>query len=236
MRYIIYFVFLMCALLLSVQAQDRPAVPSPDPTPVPSQVEPNIAFDWAFGALIGKNKTMVAITKDTSLQSGEEIKLYVKLLKDCFVYVFYYGSKGELSLLFPKNVRQFQTDYQTDKDYYFPVGRAWSKLDENTGPEKFYIVASTERLLDVEAKLGNYLAADASKKKTLADDIISDIRNVRKRYSTFATLAEKPITIGGNIRGTGETVEEARRPDVSTIATKVTATNFFAKTITIDHK
>ena len=69
----------------------------------------------------------------------------------------------------------------------------------------------------------------------MAADIVSLIRSVRKRYSIYATIAEKPLTIGGNIRGT-EKVESARRPDVATIATQISANNFYSKTITIDHQ
>ena len=157
---------------------------------------------------------MVPITRDTTLKSGEEIKMMVKLTKDCYVYLIHQGSNGEIDLLFPYEIRQFQTDYTVDKNYYIPKGRNWIALDKNTGKEIFFLVASTERLLDLEVKLGNYFSADESKKQSLAGDVVSEIRSVRKHYSTFATIAEKPLTIGGNIRGTDK-VEGARRPDVS---------------------
>ncbi len=199
------------------------------------QAEGNIEFEWAFGAIVGKNKTLVSITRDTILKSGEEIKMMVKLNKECFVYVIYYGSKGEVAMLFPHNIQQFQKDYVTDKNYYIPKGRGWQVLDKNTGKEVFFLIASTERLIDLEAKFGNYISADESKKEALANEVISEVRNVRKRYSTFATLAEKPITIGGNIRG-NEKVEGSRRPDVADIAIKIKANNFYSKTFTIDHQ
>jgi hypothetical protein len=199
------------------------------------QNEGNIGFEWAFGALVGKSKTMVPITRDTILKSGDEIKMMVKLTKDCFVYVVHQGSNGEIDLLFPYMIQQFQTDYVADKNYYVPKGRHWSALDKNTGKEVFFLIASTERLLNLEVKIGNYFSADISKRQSMASDIVSEIRSVRKHYSTFSTIAEKPVTIGGNIRGT-EKVEGARRPDVATIATLISAKNFYSKTITIDHQ
>jgi hypothetical protein len=233
MRYLLFLVAIASCLVLGFQSTNAQAASTPA---VQQKPEANIAFEWAFGALIGKDKQLASITRDTSLQSGEEIKMYVRLLKDCFVYVVYYGPKGEVSLLFPSETRQFQQDYMTEKNYFIPAGRTWIKLDENAGPEKFFLVASTQRLLDLEVKINNYISAtDASQKKELAEGVVSEIRNVRKQYTTFATLAEKPITIGGNIRDIKE-VKEVKRPDVSTIATKITANNFYSKTITIDHK
>jgi hypothetical protein len=231
MRSIIFLAVIVACVTIGFKFGEEPQ----PATPTIQQSEINIGFEWAFGALVGKNRTMVPITHDTTLKSGEEIKMMVRLTKDCFVYVIYYGSQGEVDMLFPYDVRQFQKDYMTDKNYYIPRGRDWRALDKNTGKEVFFLVASTERLLDLEAKVGNYISADQSKKQALAQDIVSEVRNVRKRYSTFATVAEKPVTIGGNIRGTEKT-DNARRPDVSEIATKITANNFYSKTITIDHQ
>jgi len=196
----------------------------------------NIGFQWAFGAMIGSDKKFVSITHDTTLKSGDEVKMMVQLSKDCFVYVMYYGANTkEVQMLFPNKLRQFQDDYTTGKNYYIPAGRSWIELDQHPGKETFFLLASSERLLDIEAKYGDYLSADASKKPELAEALVAEIRTVRKHYATFATLAEKPISIGGNIRGT-EKVEEKRRHDVSEIATEITAKNFYSKTFTIDHQ
>jgi len=231
MRYFILFVILLGCFAVGFRFNEQPAPVAP----MVQQDEANIGFNWAFGALVGKSKTMVPITRDTTLKSGEELKIMVKLTKDCFVYVIHQDPKGEVNLLFPYEIRQFQTDYTVDKNYYVPKGRSWRSFDKNTGKEVFFLIASTERLLDLEVKLGNYFSADSSKRQLMAGDIVSEIRSVRKHYATFATLAEKPVTIGGNIRGT-EKVEGARRPDVATIATQISAKNFYSKTITIDHQ
>jgi hypothetical protein len=231
MRYVLFLIVLLGCFAIGFRFSDQPA----PVVPMVQQNEANVGFDWAFGALAGKSKTMVSVTHDTTLKSGEEIKMMVKLTKDCFVYVVHQDSKGEVELLFPYKIQQFQSDYVADKNYYIPKGRGWSSFDKNTGKEIFFLIASTERLLDLEVKIGNYLSADASKKQSMASDIVTEIRNVRKHFSTFSTLAEKPVTIGGNIRGT-EKVEGARRPDVAMIATHISANNFYSKTITIDHQ
>jgi hypothetical protein len=209
------------------------------PTALPGtllQNDENIAFKWAFGALAGANKKFVPITRDTVLKTGDEMKMYVELTKDCFVYLIYQSSKGEIDVIFPNDgFKQFTSDYKTGKPYFVPKGRDWFKLDKNTGRETFYLLGSSERLIELEALIGNYLSADNAKKPELATGIINEIRSVRKRYKSFTTLAEKPITIGGNVRGMGETVE-VRRPDVTTIASQISANNFYSKIITIDHQ
>jgi hypothetical protein len=233
MRYIILLAVVLSCFVVGFRFSDQPVAS----TSAFQQSDANIGFEWAFGVLASKGKVLipVPITCDTVLKSGDEIKMMVKLTKDCYVYLVHYGSTGEINLLFPYGIRQFQTDYAIDKNYYVPKGRNWSVLDKNTGKEVFFLVASTERLLDLEVKLGNYFSADPADRKPLAQGVVSEIRGLRNRYSTFATLAEKPVTIGGNIRST-DTVKVARRPDVADIATQISAKNFFSKTITIDHQ
>jgi hypothetical protein len=200
------------------------------------QNDENVSFRWAFGAMVGKEKRFVSITRDTVLKSGDDMKMYVELVKDCFVYFINQDSKGKISVVFPTDgFKQFTADYKVGKPYYMPKGRGWYQLDNSVGRETFYLLGSSERLLELESLIGNYLSADESKKQELAQNIISEIRSVRKRYKSFATLAEKPITIGGNVRGM-EKAEEMKRPDVSTIATHITATNFYGKTFSIEHQ
>ena len=200
------------------------------------QENENVQFKWSFGALVGKDKKLVSITKDTVLKTGEEMKMYVELEKDCFVYLIYQSSKGEISVLFPNDgFRQFTEDYKTGKPYLVPKGRGWFTLDKNVGTETFYLLGSSERLIELEAMIGNYISADNAKKPDMAKNIVAEIRSVRKRYKNVATLAEKPITIGGNVRGVGETTE-VRRVDVTSIATEISATNFYSKVISIEHQ
>ena len=195
----------------------------------------NVGFKWAFGALIGKDRKFVSVTRDTTLTSGDEIKMCVELTKDCFVYVIHSGPKGEIDLYFPYDLKDLNTGYKIGTNYYLPKGRRWDQFDTNVGRESFYVLGASERLIELEALLSSYVSSDKSKKPSLGEQIVAEIRNVKKKFRTFTTLAEKPITIGGNVRSL-EKAEEAKRPDVSTIAVQISANNFYSKTFTIDHK
>ena len=195
----------------------------------------NVAFKWAFGAITGPKKVFVPISRDTTLLSGDDVKMYVTLDRSCFVYVIHAGPSGEITLFFPYSLKQFDADYTTGKNYYVPKGRDWVHLDKTTGKETFYLLASAERLTKLEDLLGAYQKADPANKADASQAVRTEINDVRKRFRTFTTFAEKPVTIGGNIRGVGESVQ-TKRPDVADIATAVSAANFYAKTVTIDHR
>ncbi len=223
--HLLLFVALLCTLLVVTQRTDLAAQTG----------QGNVGFKWGFGVVGGKDRKFAAVTRDTVLRTGDELKFIVELTKNCYAYLVYQNSKGEIELLFPYSLNQFTTDYKTGKNYFIPQGRSWFKLDENTGRETFYLLASADRLTDLESLLKEYSSADVEKKSDLAQKIIKEIRDVRKRYRTFQTIAERPIAIGGNVRSVGRG-EEARRPDVTTIATEITADNFYGKTYTIEHQ
>jgi len=195
----------------------------------------NIDFDWAFGVYAEKDKKLIIVDRDTTLKSGDDLKMLINLSKECFVYVIHYGPKEEVDLLFPYDLQQFNNDYKVNKNYYIPKGKSWSTLDQQPGKEIFFIVASHKRLPELEKKLSAYMSAPDNKKAALSKQVVTEVRGVRKKFTNYATIAEKPVTIGGSIRGTGK-AENEKRPDVATIAKRVTAQNLYTKTITIDHK
>lgn len=204
---------------------------------VSAQEKDNIGFEWGFGALSGsaKEPRLASVTRDTMLKSGDQVKMIVKLTKECFVYVLHEDPAGEITLRFPYDLQQFSTDYKVGKNYYIPKGRPWFQLDEKVGRETFYLLSSPTRLTDLEGLLTKYQSSPSSEKTALAKEIVSEIRNVRKRFKTFTTTAERPISIGGNVRGLDSPVA-GRRPDVASITTEISANNFYGKTITVDHK
>jgi hypothetical protein len=196
-----------------------------------------VSFRWAFGAIVGpeNDRELVAITRDTDLKTGDQIKMYLELEKKCFVYVFYRGSQDEVQMVFPYNLRQFNTDYKTSAKYYIPQGNKWFEMDENGGAEMFYLLASAKRLTELETVYRKYISADPGQKQVIAKQVLAKIREIKKRNRKFTTVAERPVAIGGNVRGF-KVEGDLSRFDVATLAVEISATDFFSRTFTIEHK
>ena len=194
----------------------------------------DIHFKWAFGALVGSkaNRKLIEVTRDTKLETGNQIKMLIELRKKCFIYVFYRSPKDELHMLFPYDLAQFASDYETSKKYYIPKAAKWFELDENIGIETFYLLASIDRLEDLEKLYLRYVSADASSKSKLSKEVVSEIRVLRKRYRKLTSSPERPIRIGGNIRS----APEDALPSIDPLAAEISAAKFFGRTFTIDHR
>jgi len=196
-----------------------------------------IVFQWAFCALqkADADQKPGVISRDTALKSGDQIKFFIKPESPCYLYLIYQSSQRELSVLYPARFNQLDAEGTVSGKQYIPDGNQWFELDEHTGQEKFFLLASIKRLVDLETLVNRYESADKTKKSALADKITVEIRNLRKQHLKFKTYAEKPVTIIGNLRG-GEQTVSVHTKDVADYAVEISTTTFFSRTYTIDHQ
>jgi hypothetical protein len=204
---------------------------------IAAQGEGDIVFRWAFGVLAGHetNPKLEAITADRALKTGDRLKMMVELEKECFVYVVYHGPQDQVKLLFPYTLSELASDYQVGKRYYIPQGAAWFELDQQVGSEAFHVVASKQRLTGLEAALSQYETSGQGEKPELANRVLAEIREVRKQSRDLATTAERPINIGGNVRGIDPPLGD-QGPDVASLAQEVVAKGSYCRTFTIEHR
>ena len=76
---------------------------------------------------------------------------------------------------------------------------------------------------------------DKSEAQSSADAIQNEIKHLRQQYKQLTAPAEKPVRIGGSVRGqlpSGAPVA----PDVTPLAVEVTAPGFYSRTFSIDHR
>jgi hypothetical protein len=199
--------------------------------------EQNVRFRWAFGAVTGSGseQKFVAIDRDMALNTGDQLKMLVEPQSKCFVYVIHHGPEDQVRLLFPYTLEQFSSDYLIGIKYYIPAGDAWFELDKHAGKETFYLLAAPERLQGLEELLRRYAAANVEKKPELAAEVLAEIRTVKKQHRDLTAAAERPVVIGGRIRGL-ERPQSGDNPDVATISDEVLSTRFYGRTFTIDHQ
>src|SRR5215475_2693925 len=186
--------------------------------------EDKVGFVWAFEALVAEGNVtkQVLIKEDIKLKTGDQLKMFIELRKPCFVYVIHHGAQGEVQLLFPYNTQQFTVDYQPAKLYEIPPADGWFRLNEQAGRETFYLVASAQRLLDLEKLLDTYAAAPPTEQPQVAANVLTELRNLIKQHRSSVPPG-RPVPIAGNMRRGVEGQE-------------ISASNFYSKTFTIEHR
>lgn len=197
----------------------------------------NILFKVAFGALVGTESGMrlEPVRNSTILKSGDKFKMMLEMEKKCYLYVIYKNSQGEMSLLFPYGIEQFETNYETSRKYFLPPREAWYELDNRTGSETFYVIASSQRLRDVEYLFTRYDSAEPARKRGIALQVLSALDRIRTEHRDYTIVAEAPLTSDTTTRGV-ERSQGADPTDISCLATQVRASDFYSKTYVIEHR
>ncbi len=195
-----------------------------------------IRLQWAFGALTGPddNPQLLSIEEKAVLQTGDRMKIFLQPQTDCFVYLFYRSSQGELAVLLPPHVSGSRAAAGTRT--MVPPGFDWFRLDDVVGTETFYLLVSAHRLENLDTLCERLHAAAApTERETVSGQILSEINRLQKKRRTLTATAERPVRLGGNFRGMLEETKPAL-PDISQFATEVSASDIYSRTFTIDHR
>jgi Domain of unknown function (DUF4384) len=196
-----------------------------------------VSFQWAFAAIREGTASpeYELITRDLTLKSGDQIKFFLNPMGQCHAYLIYQSSNKDISVLYPYRFNDGTNEAQTSGGHYIPAGNQWFELDHRAGEEKFYLLVAAQRLNDLEVLSNQYESADSTKKGELYEEIVSEIKKLRKQHFKFKTFAEKPAAIIGNMRGVDDSTAVSAT-DLASYATEISADTFFSRTFTIDHQ
>jgi hypothetical protein len=216
-------VILILGLSMGAFAQSRPG-------------KSELNFLYAFGAQTGAQAggKIIPVQNETTLRSGDRLKLFVEPKAELYFYLVHLSSQGDLTPLFP--VASKPARIAPGSQVFLPEGSQWFELDAHPGPEKFFMLVSAERLERLEELCGRHLTLkDKSEAQSSADTIQNEIKHLRQQYKQLTAPAEKPVRIGGSVRGQPPSSAPVT-PDVTPLAVEVTAPGFYSRTFSIDHR
>jgi len=210
---------LIAGLSVGAYAQNRPS-------------KSELNFLYAFGAQAGGK--IIPVQNDTTLRSGDRLKLFVEPKAELYFYLVHLSSEGDLTPLFPVDSKPARI--APGSQVFLPEGSQWFELDAHPGPEKFFMLVSAERLERLEELCRRHLTLqEKPEAQSSAVAIQNEIKHLRQQYKQLSAPAEKPVRIGGSVRGqppSGAPVV----PDVTPLAAEVTAPGFYSRTFSIDHR
>jgi len=196
----------------------------------------DIGFLYAFGAYVGpqgKGK-VISVQNETALHAGDRLKLFFEPKSDQYFYLLHMSSQGGLTPLFPAAAQPAKVVRGTK--VFIPTDNNWFELDAHPGQEKFFLIATAERLDRLEELCHRHTALkDKADVQSSTDAILDEIKRLRQKHKQLSAPAEKPVRIGGSLRGEQPSSSPVV-PDITPLAAEVTAPGFYSRTFTIDHK
>jgi hypothetical protein len=186
------------------------------------------AFNWAFAKRAADGSAVsIDFNERVGIVKGDLFKIYISPLSCAFVYLFLHDEGGDLQLLFPDDFSLFAKASYLNSRYFIPEGDHWFALDDSPGTERFYLIASAERLNALESLVSSYASASPDKKGAARQAVLDEIARVRRQYNQLTVTAEKPLTVAGGIRGINANVEK--------LATRIEADGFYYKVFRLEH-
>lgn len=201
-----------------------------------SSLEQNTSLLWAFVAITGaeNQRKLMPVTSDSVLYSGDKFKLMFEARETLFVYIIFAGSEGEIVLLHPTTLKSEIRPSAINRRVFIPNERDWFTLDQKTGTETLYLLASSSPLAELESQLERYDSASRKDSKEIVQTIVNLIEKQEMLSQPLTAAAEKPLLIGGTIRSLSE--QHVTKEDVNKFAEKIAVNDIFVRTYTIDHR
>ena len=193
-----------------------------------------LAFNWAFVSRAADGGSApIDFSERVNIKPGELFKIHIQPVQNAFVYLYLHDAAGDLTVLFPEKFETFDSTTYSETQFFVPEGENWFQLDATKGTERFYLLASTQRLKTLESlslawqKVNDNPKSTRSAKGTARQAVLDEISKVRKQHSQLTIAAEKPVTIAGGTRGINASVAK--------LATHIEAVDFYTKTFRLDH-
>jgi len=214
----IFFIIFLCCISISFSEQDKKG---------------NTLFQYAF--LYKKSDGTIDVVNHkkriTDIKTGERIKIYIDPVTPAYIYLYHVSSEGTLSLLFPQKFFFFSDEYKTETACYLPSEERWYILKEPSGIEEFHLIVSKQRLFNLESLTKHFfeikqIKQDEIKIADARQDILDEIKHLKKKGNILGRKSEKPVPIAGVIRSLDEEQLSCYQ---------ITFTDIYAKTIRIRH-
>ena len=140
-----------------------------------------------------------SVAPGDTLRTGDYLELFVHVSRAAYVYVIQFFPDGTSGVLFPN---QGDVRVNAGEALRVPSGDQWFQLDEHTGEEHVYIVASLRPIVEVDATVHRTVAEiRASGSKTIEEAPPKKRKRRTSRRKTSKKKKQAPIMLAMNTRG-----------------------------------
>ncbi len=170
---------ILCTIALTVTEKEPQAAIRKQPksqdlqdlaTPATGRLADYLLFKINYVYRSGGKGEFRNLTDGSVLRSGDHYKIIFTPTEDCYVYIFQVDSANQIYSLFPMEsfggvtVNKFNPVY-AGGTYYLPAEGKSFVLDQQTGTEKFYFLASRQRDVELEEQYQRAFEAQQQKQR-----------------------------------------------------------------------
>lgn len=189
--------------------------------------DPQVVVRWAFGAQVGAEgeERWVPVREHMELPSGTRLGLLVEPRSAGYVYVLRRGPEGSFTTLLPPGGSWDDEGAEAGEVHAIAPAGGSLVVGESSGVEVWYLLAAPDRLSRLESLLA------ARRDETSGDaDVLAEIERLETERAPLARPAERPITIGGAVKG------DPQAGSLGALAVEFSARNLVYRSVTVEHR
>jgi hypothetical protein len=116
----------------------------------PSYQQLEVYFDLVKEVSVGGSQQAQSVADGETLTQNDNYKVTLQSNLPCYIYIAQLDSTGKLDPIFPSQHAAGSNPVQPYTPYSVPEGNQWFFLDQNSGIETIYFIASRDRRSDIE--------------------------------------------------------------------------------------
>ena len=205
-----------------------PKEASPAPVAKPQQALPSATPLALRMNIIGQRKEAdgsyveVLVNEGSILRSHDNFQVHLETNRPAYVYVLLYDSQGEASQIFPDPKIDQPGFIEAGKKVVIPGEDLWFWLDENTGAETVYVLASEKSMPDIRGLLAKMETADDAGQKRVSREIKERIAVIKRG-------------VGGITKGQAATYALSDGKKIQKVTEVVTGTSSVVRAVSFLH-
>ncbi len=150
----------------------------------------------------------VIVKEGSVLRSGDHFQVQIETNRPTHIYVLIFDSHGRASQLFPDPKIETPGFVEGGRKIAVPDKDLWYWLDERSGTETIYVLASEEPMADIRGLLSKMAKAGDAERKRLSGEIKQQIQIVERGVGGMAKgkTVSYPMSDGRHIQKVTEVV------------------------------
>jgi len=216
----------------AVKAQET-AAPAPAKTEVAVAKEsppPPVAAPLSLKMnIIGQRKeadgsyTEVLVSEGSVLRSGDNFQIHLEASRPAYVYILVYDSQGKAGQIFPAPKINQSGSVDGGRKVVVPARDLWFWLDEHTGTETIYVLASEKPMTDIKGLLAKMETGDDAGQKRASQEIKQRIAVMQRG-------------VGGITKGQAVTYTLSDGKKIQKVTDVVTGTESVVRAVSFLHR
>ena len=165
----------------------------------------------------------ILVSEGSALRSGDNFQVHLEASRPAYVYILMYDSQGKAGQIFPDPKVNQSGAVEGGRKLVVPARDLWFWLDESTGTETIYVLASEKPMTDIRGLLAQMEGGNEAGQQRASRQIKEKIALLQRG-------------VGGITKGQSVTYTLSDGKKIQKVTDVVTGTGSVVRAVSFQHR